>query len=125
MKMKGLLSRFTDILARLAVTLALAVASASMLGFSQAAAPLFTLVPLAGAPFPTNPVAPPGLNLGVIVGYAFYAGWLILGVAAILVMYEIVIQGHMEPRVKTAIVDLVLAAAILLGFWAFIGAIGG
>jgi len=40
-------------------------------------------------------------------------------------MYEIVIQGHMEPRVKTAIVDLVLAAAILLGFWAFIGAIGG
>jgi len=40
-------------------------------------------------------------------------------------MYEILTQGRMGPRLKTAVVDLVLAAAILLGFWAFISAIGG
>jgi len=35
-------------------------------------------------PFPTNPAPPPGLNLGVIVQYAFYVGWILLGVGAIL-----------------------------------------
>ncbi|PSN82787.1 hypothetical protein B9Q03_13900 [Candidatus Marsarchaeota G2 archaeon OSP_D] len=77
----------------------------------------------AQAPFSPTPVPIPGVNLVLLVNYAIYVAWIVIGIGLARAVYAIIINGTSDRETVQRLEAFIVAFVVLVAAWFVINSI--